>query len=70
MALTKEQAQTRVQELYAVLNDIYSELSNLAVEHNIYVGLDGPAYGMGGWVNVEEGEDVEVGEWQASAGSC
>lgn len=75
MSLSKEQAQARVKELEALLDNTYAELSNLAVEHKLYVSIEGPAYGMGGWVNTEEGnerwgEEVAIGEWQASANSC
>lgn len=74
MSLTKEQATARVQELKDTLNESFSELSRLAIEHNIHVYVDGPTYGMGGYVVTEAGEygwsDYEVGDWLASSQSC
>lgn len=71
---TKEQAMARVKVLQDELESHFRELADLAVEHNLSVYVDGPAYGMGGSVVTEAGEygwnDYEAGDWLASSQSC
>lgn len=76
MTLTKEQARARVKELQDVLDETFGELSQLAVEHELSVYVDGPAYGMGGRVVTKDGEYgswedfYKAGQWLASSNSC
>lgn len=74
MSMTKEQVAARIKELRTTLEASFAEMSALAVEHNLSVYFDGPAYGMGGRVITEAGEygwsDYEAGDWLASSQSC
>jgi hypothetical protein len=53
-------------------------MSDLAVEHSLWVSIDGPAYGMGGSVIIRDeyfdedaAEDYEQpGDWVSSSSMC
>ena len=73
--MTKEEAAKRIADLSNKIDEIYAEISELGVEHQIEVYVPGPDYGMGGHLNLEDSDDewggvTEAGTWTSSSSMC
>lgn len=70
----REAALDQVREKTLQLDALYSEISKIAVEHGIFVKYQGPTYGSGVYVALEDseiyGEPIYVGDWISSSQGC